>query len=107
MPVIDFGESFAFSVLALSILSGVGSYLQGIREQRLAGGFQDFLTELTLALVVGLIVAYMCESEGVEAGYTSAFVLIASNNGADSINFIRKLASQTLAKFFNTGGQSK
>ncbi|MDW2187564.1 hypothetical protein R7Z80_17040 [Vibrio sp. 1733] len=107
MPVSVVGESFAISVLALSVLSGVGSYLQGIREQRLAGGFLNFLTELTLALVVGLIVAYLCESEGVEAGYTSALVLIASNNGADSINFIRKLASQMLARFFNTGGQGK
>ncbi|QFT40134.1 MULTISPECIES: phage holin family protein [unclassified Vibrio] len=107
MPIILFGESFTFSVLALSALSGIGSYLQGRREARLKGGFMDLITEITLALVVGLIVAYVLESHGMERGYTCALVLVASNNGADSLAAIRQLAIKGLAKFFNSGGTSK
>lgn len=107
MPVFVLEQSFALSVLALSILSGVGSYLQGKRLDRLKGGLIDLLTEITLALVVGLVVAYVCESRGVERNLTCALVLILSNNGADSLFLLRQFAIDRLSKLFNMGGPSK
>lgn len=107
MPVFELEQSFAISVLALSFLSGMGSFLHGKRVSRLNGGFMDLITEITLAIVVGLVVAYMCESEEVDRNITCALVLILSNNGADSLAFLRQSASDGLTRLFNIGGQGK
>ncbi len=107
MPVFLIGDNFIASVLALSALSGVGSYLQGRRDNRLTGGLIDAITEVVLALVVGLAVAYLLESYEVKRGYTCAIVLVASNNGADTLSACKSLVMQGLERFFNYGGKGK
>lgn len=85
---------------ALSILSGVGSYLQGVREKRLAGGSRDFLTEIILALIAGLAFAYLGHSQEWNEAMTCFLVLMVSNNGAETIAIIRKALKQSIQKRF-------
>lgn len=83
-------------VTALSALSGVGSYLHGRREGRLKGGFFDCLTEITLAIVAGLVIAFLGDAYKINPSITFACALVASNNGAEFL----ALAKTTLHKFF-------
>ena len=92
---------FALLVSSLSTLSGVGSYLQGCREKRLARGFQDLITEVVMATVVGLIVAYAGSSLEMDKGYLCAAILIFSNNGSESLLWIKQLSRKHLTKSFN------
>lgn len=104
MFVIESG--FVSLVLALSFLSGIGSFLQGRREGRLNGLF-DLLAEMTLASIVGLIVAYLGETQGLERGYTCAFVLVLSNNGSDTLLAVRKNVVERINDLFSFGGKLK
>lgn len=99
------GIELMISVLLLALFSGMGSYFQGVRTTRIKGGFLDFMAEIILAVVVGLIVAYLCESQLIDRRITCALVLIFSNNGADTITKIRSLATSKLASIFNFGGK--
>jgi hypothetical protein len=93
---------FALLVFALSTLSGVGSYLQGYREKRLTRGFHDLITEIITAIVVGLAVAYAGYSFDMDEGYLCAAILIFSNNGSESLVWIKQLFRERLSKIFNT-----
>lgn len=97
---------FALLVSALSVLSGIGSYLQGVRENRLKGRFLDFFTEVTLALVVGLATAYTGHSMKLNEAMTCALVLIFSNNGADTVALLKKIFKQLLAHRFGLNTNS-
>lgn len=97
---------FVFLVVLLSLLSGVGSFLQGKREGRLTNAL-DLLSEVVLALIVGLIVAYVGEANNIERGYTCALVLVLSNNGSDTLNSLRKMTFNRLSQVFNLGGKGK
>ncbi|MCG6387484.1 hypothetical protein [Vibrio fluvialis] len=104
MFVIESG--FASLVLALSFLSGIGSFLQGRREGRL-NGFFDLMAEVTLASIVGLVVAYLGETQGLDRGYTCAFVLVLSNNGSDTLLALRKNVVGRLNSLLSFGGKLK
>ena len=105
MPILVLDEDFLVLVIALSIFSGIGSFLHGKREERLKGGAIDFFTEITLAVVVGLVVAYIGEGQNLERTFTCALVLVLSNNGADAIEIIRKIVRNHLKILlkFNSG----
>lgn len=94
-------DEFALLVSALSVLSGIGSYLQGCREKRLTSGFQDLVTEVVMAVVVGLIVAYAGNSLDMDKGYLCAAILVFSNNGSESLLWIKQLSRKHLHKSFN------
>lgn len=104
MPVFFIEPSFVFLVAALSVLCGLGTYLQGRREGRLSG-FLDLFAEITLAVIVGLTVAYIGETQNIAKGYTCAAVLILSNNGSDTINAIRSELIKRLSVVMTTGGK--
>ena len=78
-------------VSCLSMLGGVGAYLQGVREGKITASFLNLLTELTLSLTVGLAIAYIGHSRDIEPAIVCALALIFGNNGADTISFFRTL----------------
>lgn len=104
MLVIDIG--FTALVLALSFFSGFGSFLQGKRAGRYNGYF-DLLAELVLAAIVGLIVAYIGETQGIDRGYTCAAVLILSNNGSDTLLALKKHVIERFSGALTFGGKTK
>lgn len=108
MPIVVLDEGFLALVIALSVLSGVGTFLQGKRDKRLTGGLIDFFTEITLAVVVGLTIAHIGEGQNLDRSFTCALVLILSNNGADTLEGMRKIVSSNLNKFLRfISGDSK
>ncbi|CAH0543092.1 phage holin family protein [Vibrio marisflavi] len=102
MPTLLHGELFVYAVIGFAILSGVGTFLNRKREGQIKGGFVDFLTEVVLALVVGISVACVADSWDVERGVTCAAVLVLSNNGAESLVSIRKIVINQLRKLFQS-----
>lgn len=104
MPLFTLGAELTASVTILSVLSGVGSYLHGRRTGRLKRGWIDFAAEITLALVVGLIVTYLCEVAEMDRRITMAIVLILSNNGAETYTKLRQAALDRMSLIINGGG---
>lgn len=98
---------FSLLVAGLSVLSGVGSYLQGVREEQLKKGFLDFAAEITLALVVGLAVAFLGQYKQWSETLVCFLVLILSNNGGEAMlkikRFLNKQIDQRLGSNNNGG----
>lgn len=104
MFIIESG--FIFLIVGLSLLSGLGSFFQGRREGRLEG-FWDFVSEATLAVIVGLVVGYICEANEFERLSTCALVLVLSNNGSDTLMALRGGFLSRLNQLFSFGGKHK
>ncbi|WP_217521915.1 phage holin family protein [Vibrio metschnikovii] len=104
MPLFTLGAELIASVTILSLLSGLGSYLHGRRTERLQIGWISFLAEMTLALMVGLTVTYLCESKQMDRRVTMALVLILSNNGAETYSKFRQLVIERLSLLLTGGG---
>lgn len=108
MPEVLLNDGFMPLVLALSILSGAGSFLQGRREERLGGTLVDLITEVVLALIVGLATAYVSEAYEIKRGITCALVLVLSNNASDTLVWFKKLTFNKISKGLGTdGGKGK
>ncbi|WP_369523040.1 phage holin family protein [Vibrio campbellii] len=91
----------------LSLLSGLGSYLNARRTERLQSGWVSFLAEMTLALTVGLTVTYLCEAKQVDRRVTMALVLILSNNGAETYSKFRQAIGDRFTLMLTGGGNKK
>lgn len=74
----------------LSLLGGLGSYLHGAREGRFARSWINALTEIVLALVVGLCVMYLGVWQGWPQALTSVVILVLSNNGGDTLAMFKR-----------------
>lgn len=68
-----------------SVISGIGVFLQGVREGRVKKTFFDFLTEVLTAFIGGSLAFYLAQSKGVEDSLMIFCVIAASNNGRDVI----------------------
>ncbi|WP_318491891.1 hypothetical protein [Photobacterium leiognathi] len=97
-------EEFAL-VVGLSLVGGIGSYLQAVRDNKLAGGLLSFLTEITLSIIVGLSIAYIGHAYEWNPAIVCALALILSNNAADTISFIKTLMKDFVSKKFSKGGK--
>lgn len=84
-------NDLAILFCALSALSGLGSYLQGVRSKRITHGCLNFTTEVVTALIAGMIVAFAGHSFEVNEALTCAVVLVMSNNGADTVAYGKKV----------------
>lgn len=80
---------YELSVLLLaaffSVVSGIGVYLQGVRENRIRKSLLDFATEIFTAFIGGSLAFYLAQSKGVEESLMIFCVIAASNNGRDII----------------------
>lgn len=79
----------ALLFIVLSLLSGVGGYLQNVRHKTYENSTLHFFAELSMALVSGLFVAFIGIYKSWNPALTCALVLVASNNGADTVAFIK------------------
>lgn len=76
-------ETSLIHVLALSLLSGSGVFLHGVRDGRIKGNFLNFITEWVLAVLAGLIAYYVAQHKEWEQSLMYLAVLVASNNGRE------------------------
>lgn len=102
-------ESIALSAvhkgILFSLLAGLGSYLQGIRDGRINRGFLNLITEMTTALVVGFIVMYVGEWAGLANPLIYVLVLVFSNNSSETLTFFKELAKSIVSSKFKVQGK--
>lgn len=91
----------------LSLLGGLGSYLHGCREARFDRGWTNAITEIVLALVVGFVVLYCGVWQGWPPALTCVLILVFSNNGGDTLTWLKTLVSKVVASKFKTNSESK
>lgn len=84
--------------LLLSLLGGVGSYLQGCRSGELQRTLFNLFTELVLAITIGLAIVNLGEWLGWNPALTSLLVILAANNGGDSLAKSREVACKYIYK---------
>lgn len=85
--IIDLELALLF--IALSLLSGIGAYLQAARHKAEFRGLFHFLSEVVTALISGLFVAFIGVHINMKPALTCAMVLIASNNGAEMLSIVK------------------
>ncbi len=88
----------------LSLLGGLGSYLQGVREGRFPHNVLNAVTEIVLALSAGLLVMYLGQWQHWPQPLTSVLILLGSNNGGDTFVFLKRTVSQYVTNRFNSDG---
>jgi hypothetical protein len=89
----------ALAVLALSVLAGVASYLQGRREDRFPSGILQLGGEITSAVVAGVSTLFLGAWLEYPEALTCFTSLIAASNGKEYMS----LASKALTEKFNLG----
>lgn len=92
-------EDFAL-VAALSIIGGVGGYLNGVRQGKFKPSFLNFFTDIFLAITIGLAIAYIGHAQKWNPAIVCALALVLGNNGAESISLLQGIIK---SKF---GGQN-
>lgn len=93
----------ALAVLALSILAGVASYLQGRRENRFPSGVLQLSGEITSAVVAGGSTLFLGTWLEYPEALTCLLALVAASNGKEYMILLK----QGLAKRFNLEGTQK
>lgn len=91
----------------LSLLGGLGSYLHGCREGRFTRSWTNAITEIVLALVVGFVVMFCGVWQGWPPALTCVLILVLSNNGGDTLIWLKGLASKFVAAIFKTNSEGK
>jgi len=102
--VTDVEKMLAVSLL-LSLLSGTGVFLLGVREYRIKPNVFNFTTELVLALITGLTAYFFARQQGLDEIVIYLAVLVASNNWRElSTVFKERLIAAINGVFGSKGG---
>ncbi|WP_254446390.1 holin [Pantoea sp. CCBC3-3-1] len=95
--------------VVLSLLSGIGVYLQGIREGRIKGTVLDFFTESSIAVTAGLMAYYVGRHQHFDESIIYFSVLLSSNNGNEVVHIAKRINSDAIGKvllqLFSKGGK--
>lgn len=95
--------------VVLSVLSGVGVFLMGIREGRIKGTFLDFFTETLIAVTAGLMAFYVGRHNHFDEPIIYFSVLLSSNNGNEVITMAKRINTDAIGKLlvqlFSKGGK--
>jgi hypothetical protein len=75
--------------LLLSLLSGTGVFLLGVREKRISASFLNLVTEWVMAIIAGLTGFYVAQNQGWDKSFLYVVVLVASNNGREVTNAVK------------------
>lgn len=94
-------------IIALSLLGGVGSYLQQCRAGELERTSFNMMTELTLALTGGLTIAYICHWQGFSPALTDAAVLLFANNGGETMHKLKQIALSAITNRVSAANNEK
>lgn len=78
-----------FLALLLSLLSGTGVFLHGVREKRIPASIFNLVTEWVMALIAGITGFYIARNQGWEDSLLYIVVLISSNNGREVTDAVK------------------
>lgn len=98
----EFNPILVLIVFAVSVLSGVGSFLQQRRTQRQKhdGWFIELISELVLACTAGLAALFVGLWQEFPIPLTCLLALITASNGA----YFIELGKKILTNKINSGG---
>ena len=71
---------FDFTIMLLSILGGVHSFLNGVREKRYEVSCRQLLAECIAAVLAGFIGMYFAEYKGMDESLQNCVTIICSIN---------------------------
>ena len=71
---------FDFTIMLLSILGGVHSFLNGVREKRYEVSCRQLLAECIAAVLAGFIGMYFAEYKGMDESLQTCVTIICSIN---------------------------
>ena len=71
---------FDFTIMLLSILGGVHSFLNGVREKRYEASCRQLLDECISAVLAGFIGMYFAEYKGMDESLQNCVTIICSIN---------------------------
>lgn len=95
----------AVAVIALlSVLSGVAVFLQGVREERIKRDWWNFLTEVLVAVISGACAYFAGAYYRWEEPLVYLSVLVASNNGRETVNKGKDVFLQAIQAIFMKKG---
>ncbi|EEZ5689367.1 hypothetical protein F2N21_23990 [Escherichia coli] len=69
-----------FTIMLLSILGGVHSFLNGVREKRYEASCRQLMAECIAAILVGFIGMYFAEYKGMDESLQNCVTIICSIN---------------------------
>lgn len=93
--------------LLLSLLSGTGVFLHGVREGRIKANALNLITEWVLAVLAGLTAYYVAKHKEWEDSLLFLAVLVSSNNGREVTTAIKNRLINAIQLLFGPrGGQS-
>lgn len=69
-----------FTIMLLSILGGVHSFLNGVREKRYEASCRQLITECIAAVLAGFIGMYFAEYKGMDESLQNCVTIICSIN---------------------------
>lgn len=84
--------------VVLSMLSGIGVFLMGLREGRIKGTVLDFFTETLIAVTAGLMAFYVGRHQHFDDSIIYFSVLLSSNNGAEVIHMAKRINMDSMGK---------
>lgn len=85
-------------VASLSLVGGIGGYLQGVRTEKIKSSWINFFTDLTLAVSLGLAIAYIGHARSWNPALVCALALLCGNNAAELFDLINQLKKEFLLK---------
>ena len=71
---------FDFTIMLLSILGGVHSFLNGVREKRYEASCRQLMAECIAAVLAGFIGMYFAEYKGMDESLLYCLTIICSIN---------------------------
>ncbi|CAM3957064.1 hypothetical protein KGP26_30015 (plasmid) [Serratia sp. JSRIV002] len=92
-------QTLVIAVL-LSVLGGLAVYLQGVREERIKRDWFNLFTELVIAFVSGVIAYYSAVHLHWEEPLLLLGVLVASNNGRETVTVAKEKLWVALQSIF-------
>ncbi|HCD8986603.1 TPA: holin [Citrobacter freundii] len=97
-------EANLIQALFLSLLSGIGVFLHGVREERIKASSLNLLTELVLAVLAGLIAYYIARHKAWDDSLLYLAVLVVSNNGREVSTALKNRLIDTIQYLFGPKG---
>lgn len=89
-------ELLLFTVITLSVISGIAVYLQGRRENRIADGKIHLISEVFNALLAGVGVFFLGMWQSYPEPLICLVSIIAASNGVETIALITKAIKNKL-----------
>jgi hypothetical protein len=97
-------EANLIQALFLSLLSGIGVFLHGVREERIKASSLNLLTELVLAVLAGLTAYYIARHKAWDDSLLYLAVLVVSNNGREVSTALKNRLIDTIQYLFGPKG---